>query len=91
MNNTQRYNSGKWLRLRMGLGFLAFLAIAVYFLVTEHTAHFFGILPYLLLVLSVLLHLFIHAGHGEHRGHSESTGHAVHIEGSHQNPERDPQ
>jgi hypothetical protein len=49
---------------------MAFLAIAVFFLATEHTAHFFGVLPYLLLLLCPLLHLFMHRGHGEHGGHA---------------------
>lgn len=44
---------------------LAFLAIGGFFLVTEHRAHLFGILPYLLLLLCPLMHLF-HRGHGKH-------------------------
>lgn len=36
---------------------VAFLGIAGFFLVTEHAAHFFGVLPYLLLLASALLHL----------------------------------
>jgi hypothetical protein len=43
---------------------LAFLASAAFFLITEHTAHFFGVLPYALLLLCPLLHLFMHHGHG---------------------------
>ena len=45
-----------------------FLAIAGFFLITEHAAHIFGILPYLLLLLCPLLHL-LHGGHGGHREH----------------------
>lgn len=45
---------------------LGFLAIAGFFLVTEHTAHVFGALPYLLLLACPLLHTFMHRGHGEH-------------------------
>jgi hypothetical protein len=44
---------------------LAFLAIAGFFFFTEHRAHTLGILPYVLLLLCPLLHLF---GHGGHRG-----------------------
>jgi hypothetical protein len=57
---------------------LAFLAVAAFFLVTEHTAHLFGMLPYVLLLLCPLLHLFLHgrhSGHGGHAGHEEHTGH----------------
>ncbi len=46
----------------------AFLAIAAFFLITEHWAHLFGALPYLLLLLCPLLHLFMHGRHGS--GHN---------------------
>ncbi len=90
MNGKQRFDFREWLRSRTGLVFLAFLAIAVFFPVTEHTAHFFGVLPYLLLFLCPLLHLFMHSSHGSHAGHAESTGHVGHIEGgSQQNSEEE--
>lgn len=44
----------------------AFIAIALFFLLTEHRAHLFGVLPYLLLFACPLMHLF--HGHGHH-GH----------------------
>lgn len=43
--------------------FAAFAAIAAYFLLEEHRAHLFGILPYLLLAVCPLLHFFHHGGH----------------------------
>lgn len=43
--------------------FLAFAAIAAYFLITEHRAHLFWILPFLLLAACPLLHFFHHRGH----------------------------
>ena len=52
----------------MGLALLGFLAIAAFFLFTEHRAHFFGFLPYLLLLACPLLHLFMHGKHGGHGG-----------------------
>jgi len=58
-----------WFRSRSGLVLLAFLAIAAFFVVTEHIAHVLGVLPYLLLLACPLLHLF-HGGHGRgHGGH----------------------
>jgi hypothetical protein len=60
-----------FLRSRAGLVLLAFLAIAAFFLLTEHTAHVFGVLPYVLLLLCPLLHVFMHHGHGGHSGHDE--------------------
>lgn len=49
------------------IALLAFLAIAAFFLFTEHRAHLFGFLPYLLVLACPLMHLF-HGGHG-HGGH----------------------
>ncbi len=43
--------------------FLGFLAIAGFFLFTEHRAHALGILPFALLLLCPLLHFFGHGGH----------------------------
>jgi hypothetical protein len=65
-------------RSRTGLALVAFLAIAAYFLVTEHTAHVFRALPFLLLLACPLLHLFMHGGHGGHG--SEHAGHAADAE-----------
>lgn len=70
MDTEHKSGITSWLRSRTGLALMAFLAIAVFFLATEHTAHFFGVLPYLLLLLCPLLHLFMHRGHGEHGGHA---------------------
>jgi hypothetical protein len=60
-----------WPRSPTGLALIAFLAIAAFYFVTEHNVHFFGILPYALLLLCPLLHLFMHGGHGSHAGHEE--------------------
>jgi hypothetical protein len=60
-----------WLRSRSRLVLLAFLAIAGFFVITEHTAHVLGLLPYLLLLACPLIHLF-HGGHG--RGHGSHGG-----------------
>ena len=53
---------------------LAFLAIAGFFLFTEHRAHLFGVLPLLLLLLVCpLMHLFMHGGGGHrHSGGDKS-------------------
>lgn len=56
-------------RSRYGIGLLVFGAIAAYFLLTEHRAHFFGALPYLLLLACPLMHVFMHHGHGGHGHH----------------------
>lgn len=62
---------------RFNVGLLVFLLVAGFFLVTEHKAHLLGLyaeheahilgaLPYLLLLLCPLMHLFMHGGgHGD--------------------------
>jgi hypothetical protein len=76
MNTGRNYRVSQMLRSRTGLIFLAFLGIVTFFLVTEHTAHFFGILPYALLLLCPLLHLLMHGEHGGHDGHAEHHEHS---------------
>jgi len=60
-----------FLKSRTGVVLLAFLAIAAFFLITEHAAHVFGVLPFVLLLLCPLMHLFMHHGHSS--GDSENT------------------
>ncbi len=56
-------------RSRYAVGLLVMGAIAAYFLLSEHRAHFFGALPFLLLLLVCpLMHVFMHHGHGGHAG-----------------------
>lgn len=46
---------------------IGFLAIALYFVLSEHRAHFINFLPYILLAACPLMHLFHgHGGHGSH-------------------------
>ena len=58
--------------------FLAFLAIAGFFLFTEHRAHLLGVLPFLLLLACPLLHLF---HHGQHGGDPGASGHDHNTQG----------
>ena len=67
---------GGFLRSRTGIVLIVFLAIATIYLVTEHTAHFFGLLPYGLLLLCPIVHLFMHGGHGGHGEHGGQAGQA---------------
>ena len=60
-----------WLHSRVGLVSVAFLAIAAFFLLTEHRAHLFGILPYLLLFACPLLHWLMHGSHEGHEGNKK--------------------
>lgn len=55
--------------------FLGFALIAGYFLFTEHRAHLYGALPYILLLLCPLMHLFHHCGHGRHHADGSEKPH----------------
>jgi hypothetical protein len=57
-------------RIPYWLGLCVFLAIAAFFLWEEHQAHLLGALPYVLLLLCPIVHLFMHRGHGGHGDHS---------------------
>lgn len=60
------HSAPPWWRSRSGIVLGGFLLVALFYLVTEHTAHFFGVLPFLLLLACPLMHLFMHHGHGGH-------------------------
>jgi hypothetical protein len=53
---------------RSSIGLIVLGSIALYFLLTEHRAHFFGALPIILLLACLLMHVFMHGGHGGHGG-----------------------
>jgi hypothetical protein len=53
--------SGRWV-------FWGFVLVVAYFLITEHRAHVFQYLPFLLLLACPLLHMFHgHGGHGHEK------------------------
>ena len=72
--STQGSEPPPFWRSRYAIGLLVMGAIAAYFLLSEHRAHFLGALPLLLLLSCPLMHVFMHHGHGGHGG----GGHASH-------------
>ncbi len=52
-----------------GLAALGLIGAVSYFLLVEHRAHLFEFLPFLILLLCPLMHVFMHGGHGGHGGH----------------------
>jgi hypothetical protein len=72
--STELPEGNSWLRSRSGLVLLGFLAIAAFFIVTEHTVHVLSALLYLLLLVCPLLH-WLHGGHrGGHGGDGRHGG-----------------
>jgi uncharacterized membrane protein len=59
-----------WWRTSIGIVTCGFLIVAGFFLLTEHTAHVFGVLPWLLILACPLMHIFMH--HGHHGGHERA-------------------
>ena len=70
----QRFVLSTWLRSPNGLVLLGFLAIAFFYLATEHTAHLLGVLPFAIFLLCPLMMMFMHGGHGGHGGHNQTGG-----------------
>ena len=59
---------------RSAVALVAFAAISLFLLLSEHRAHVLGALPYLLLLSCPLMHLFMHHGHG-HDGRDSTDEH----------------
>ena len=61
---------------RSSIGLIVLGSITLYFLLTEHRAHFVGALPIILLLACLLMHVFMHGGHGGHGGeqHTDNAG-----------------
>ena len=62
----------QFLMSRFGLVLAGFLAVAGYFLWTEHQAHVIAALPWILVGGCLLMHVFMHRGHGAHGGHDSA-------------------
>lgn len=68
MHHTQHDESSPGPAGRSKWILIGFLAVAGFFLLTEHRAHVLGILPYVLFLACPLMHLFHHHGHHHHGG-----------------------
>jgi hypothetical protein len=64
---------GSFFSSRANIVLIGFLAIAGYFLITEHYAHIVPFLPWLLLLACPIMHLFMHGGH---HGHDQTSDNA---------------
>ena len=67
MPATNEHGFFESLRFRYGLALIGSLAIAGFFLWEEHEAHILGYLPLILLLgMCLVMHFFMHGGHGGH-------------------------
>jgi hypothetical protein len=57
---------------------LAILGVGGYWLWINHQQHVVDALVYLPLAACMLMHLFMHRGHGSHGGHGSSRDHSGH-------------
>ncbi len=48
-----------------------FIAFTLFYLLTEHRVYFFGALPYLIILLCPLMHIFMHHGQGDNHKHND--------------------
>lgn len=64
--NVQKDQREVWWRSHIDLALLGFFAVAGFFLLSEHRAHAFQWLPWLLLLVCLLLHTVLHSGKGRH-------------------------
>jgi hypothetical protein len=71
MNTSNPFRADSRLRSTRGQITLILLTIVTVYLITEHTAHVLQLLPYALLLMCPLLHLFMHGSYTKHDEHSE--------------------
>jgi len=69
MTDTHEHHSPHGGKRRVNWILIGFLAIAAFFLFSEHRAHLLGVLPFLLLLACPLMHLLMHHGHGKGHRH----------------------
>lgn len=72
-NQTHKGTISGWVFSRTGFITLCALAILGFLIYTGHSAHLLGAVPYLLLLLCPLMHIFMHGHGGHHHGHDESS------------------
>ncbi|MEQ3763187.1 MAG: DUF2933 domain-containing protein [Alcanivorax sp.] len=58
-----------------GFASMGLIASVTYFLMMEHRQHLFQYLPFIIILLCPLMHIFMHGGHGGHGGHDDDAEH----------------
>lgn len=57
-----------------GCASLVLIGAVTYFLLIEHRQHLYEWLPFLIIALCPLMHIFMHGGHGGHHDHGNPDG-----------------
>ena len=66
-------NNESWLFSRTGIATIVAVSVLGFLIYTGHGAHLLGWLPFLLIGLCPLMHIFMHGGHGGHSHGGENT------------------
>ena len=66
-----------------GFASMGLIGAVSYFLIVEHRQHLYEWLPFLILALCPLMHIFMHGGHGKHEDH-KSHGKQINLSDSEQ-------
>ncbi len=61
-------------RSRWAIGWIVFAAVAAWFLWAEHRAHLLAWLPFAIVLLCPLMHVFMHRGHRHRHGSAKEAG-----------------
>lgn len=66
-NNNKHYHKpnidSKWWKTKSGIVICFFFCIIIFLLVMEHWVHIYPFLPWLILLVCPLMHMFHHGGH----------------------------
>ncbi len=65
-------NGESWLLSRTGIATIVAVSVLGFLIYQGHGAHLLGYLPFALILLCPLMHIFMHGGHGGHGGHQHS-------------------
>jgi hypothetical protein len=68
-HSAQNGNGQSWLFSRTGVATLVAVSVLGFLIYQGHGAHLLGYLPYLLIGVCLLSHVFMRGGHGGHGGH----------------------
>jgi hypothetical protein len=69
MEMLKNTSMGQWVSSHVGLTIYGLIAAAIFVIIIAASQSLSAVLPYFLLLLCPLAHLFLHSGHGGHAEH----------------------